>query len=444
MTAQGVFTVVTEVQPDHVDALSSLLEELDNALSGDSPRAPVIDFRMVGTVHFARFVILPPDAGGRRHLVFSSAYDGPLRLHLSELLKNLREGLCTVYEHCAGFPATARTAPATLLAYLETNSVRHSALHIGYVGRTMTEIAREDALRGFIEDKLDAFRAVGGATETGASVRRRIIQWVEESEHRWALEPREGEIAPLSVEGALRSAVFPALLASALVGSGVLAFAVGGVAGAVLHLAGVAAVAGGIYYTLRHHEEEEPAKSDTNVARGLEHAADEDFTIRNQLTHLVEVKPGLFRRSLLASVLAAVEFRARFEFYKGDLGGIETIHCAYWVVLQGTPPRLLFFSNYDGSWERYLDDFIEEAGGGMTSVWSNTRDFPRTKDLLFEGAQNERVFKAWTREHQVRTAVWYATRPDVSIRNVNDNSRLRDGLCGSMTEDQAEEWLRLI
>jgi hypothetical protein len=246
------------------------------------------------------------------------------------------------------------------------------------------------------------------------------------------------------VEGVVRSGVRVGILASGLLAGGVTSLALGGLLGAGLYVGGIAGAALAIYGVLREHELTEPAKTDTNVERGLEHAEDEDFTIRNQLTHLVEIKPGLFRKWTLAAVLAAVELRARFEFYKGDLGGIETIHCAYWAVLDGPKPRLLFISNYDGSWERYLDDFIEEAGGGMTAVWSNTVEFPRSKNLLEEGVQNERVFKAWTREHQVRTIVWYAAKPDVSIRNVLDNSRLRDGLRGSMTEAQAIEWLRLL
>jgi hypothetical protein len=159
---------------------------------------------------------------------------------------------------------------------------------------------------------------------------------------------------------------------------------------------------------------------------------------------VVDVKKGMFRHVLLRLVLAAVELRARFQFYSGDLGGIETIHCAHWLILEGETPRLLFFSNYDGSWERYLGDFIEEAGGGMTSVWSNTVEFPRSRFLLLDGATNERVFKAWTREKQVKTDVWYRAAPDISVRNLNDNSRLRDGLSGALTETEAREWLRLL
>lgn len=444
MTAQGVFTVVTEVLPDRVEALSSLLEDLDSCLDGESPGPPLIDLAAVDTTHFVRFAVLPEDPDGKRHLLFSTAFDGPRQLHLSELGKKASAGLCRIYDHCVGFPPEAKTAPATLLAYLERHCLRHAALHIGYVGRTIIDIKREDELRRFIESKLDAFRAAGGAVESAVGCRNRIIRWVTESEYRWAVEPRRNDISPLGVEGAVRSALLVSGVAFVLVGGGAAAFLVAGLPGVGVYLAGLAAGAGGTYALLRSHEESEPAKSDTNVVKGREHAEDEDFTIRNQLTHLAYIKPGWFRKTLLKAVLAAVELRARFEFYKGDLGGIETIHCAYWTVLDGPRPRLLFQSNYDGSWERYLDDFIEEAGGGMTSVWSNTVDFPRTKNLLNEGAQNERVFKAWAREHQVRTSVWHPAKPDISIRNVNDNSRLRDGLRGSMTEAEAKEWLRLL
>lgn len=147
---------------------------------------------------------------------------------------------------------------------------------------------------------------------------------------------------------------------------------------------------------------------------------------------------------VLRGVLFTIELRARLQFWRGDLGGIETIHCAHWAILHEEQPRLLFCSNYDGSWERYLGDFIEEAGAGMTAVWSNTVNFPKTRFLIDDGAKNERVFKAWTRENQVRTDVWYRANPDISCRNLNDNSKLRDGLRGYMAEADARDWLRYL
>ena len=50
--------------------------------------------------------------------------------------------------------------------------------------------------------------------------------------------------------------------------------------------------------------------------------------------------------------------------------------------------RLLFLSNFDGSWENYLDDFIDKASIGLTGVWSNTLKFPRTYFLVLGGASD--------------------------------------------------------
>jgi hypothetical protein len=49
-----------------------------------------------------------------------------------------------------------------------------------------------------------------------------------------------------------------------------------------------------------------------------------------------------------------------------------SIHFARWVILPRTD-KLLFLSNYDGGWERYLEDFIARAHAGLTAIWSNTR-----------------------------------------------------------------------
>ena len=69
----------------------------------------------------------------------------------------------------------------------------------------------------------------------------------------------------------------------------------------------------------------------------------------------------------------------------GKLGGIRTIHFARWVALPDG--RLLFFSNYDGSWEAYLGEFVDKASMGLTMIWSNTIWYPQTRLLILEGAK---------------------------------------------------------
>jgi hypothetical protein len=170
----------------------------------------------------------------------------------------------------------------------------------------------------------------------------------------------------------------------------------------------------------------------------------EDFQVQNQLTHLVEVKPGLFRQLTLRAVLWSIDTLARYYYNQGDLGGLSTIHYARWVLIDGGK-RLLFFSNYDGSWERYLGDFIDQAHVGLTAVWSNTKGFPKTFSLIGRGAKDEERFKAWTRAHQIQSELWYSAYPSSTVPNIERNSAICDGIVTRPeTRDARARWLSLL
>src|SRR4029434_9514512 len=118
-----------------------------------------------------------------------------------------------------------------------------------------------------------------------------------------------------------------------------------------------------------------------------------------------------------------IDILARYRFNQGDLDGLNTIHFARWVLID-EGKRLLFFSNYDGSWERYLGDFVDQEHIGLTSVWSNTEGYPKTTNLMFEGATDEERFKAWTRAHQIPTQLWYSAYPQLTTPNIGRNARI--------------------
>src|SRR5262249_30863844 len=127
---------------------------------------------------------------------------------------------------------------------------------------------------------------------------------------------------------------------------------------------------------------------------------------------------------------------------RGDLGGITSIHYARWMILDDR--RLLFFSNFDGSWESYLGEFVDQASSGLTSVWSNTVGFPPARWLLGAGARDEERFKNWTRTHQIETQVWYSAYPKLSVQNINDNTKLRRGLANRPSDDELAAWRRTL
>jgi hypothetical protein len=104
--------------------------------------------------------------------------------------------------------------------------------------------------------------------------------------------------------------------------------------------------------------------------------------------------------------------------------------------------RLLFLSNYDGSWESYLNDFIDKAAIGLTAVWSNTVGFPRTRFLAFRGARDGPRFKHWARANQTATTAWYRAYDGLTLATIDNNSAIREGLFGALDDDGIREWLQ--
>ena len=104
-------------------------------------------------------------------------------------------------------------------------------------------------------------------------------------------------------------------------------------------------------------------------------AAQEDHGVQNPFTSAGFIKPGPFRKLTGSVVLWGANFLARHVFNHANLIGVKTIHFARWVFLDEAP-RLIFASNYDGSLENYMDDFIDKIAWGLNIVFSNGVDYP--------------------------------------------------------------------
>jgi len=130
----------------------------------------------------------------------------------------------------------------------------------------------------------------------------------------------------------------------------------------------------------------------------------ENYAAQNHLAALSVMKPGWLRRfALRLSFWATAQLVKRF-FRVGYLGDLGTINFARWVMVPGTGD-LLFLSNYGGSWESYLEDFITKAHSGLTGIWSNTVGFPKASYLFMDGATDGDRFKRWARRQQISNRV---------------------------------------
>ena len=157
--------------------------------------------------------------------------------------------------------------------------------------------------------------------------------------------------------------------------------------------------------------------------------------------HLTEVDECV-RDLELRVALRGLDYAARHVFARDNLAGVRSIHFARWVLLDGGK-RVVFASNYDGSQESYMSDFIDRVAWGVNLVFSNGVGYPPTRWLVFGGARDEQRYKAYLRNHQL-PSVWFSAYPTLSARNVDDNSALRDGLAGALTEEGARKWLAAL
>ena len=116
-------------------------------------------------------------------------------------------------------------------------------------------------------------------------------------------------------------------------------------------------------------------------------------------------------------MLFAINYATRHVFNRGNLAGVKTIHFARWVFLDDKR-RVIFASNYDGSLESYMDDFIDKVAWGLNIVFSNGVGYPNARWLMLGGATDELAFKDYLRLHQVPTRVWYSAYEPADCANI--------------------------
>jgi hypothetical protein len=442
---QGGLTVITRILPGRTTALRALLNRMDTdpAAGTDVESNPVIPFMALTRVHFARWLIFDEatDVRGRTipaSLVFETNYDEPFDDHLAELVDVAGAGLDLIYEHCSGYPPPGQRSADAVMRYLRSHRVRVNTFYNGTYGKSVDQIRREAGLRVAIGEFLDA-RAGELSVAEPAAVRAAVQDFVRgRADLTWALQPPRRTRPPFPGPTALR-------IGGVLLVLGVIAGLVLATRPTLIGLLALAAVLGAWLLAIRFQEGRDDATAWTEKHRPLkpELAGREDRVVQNQLSSVINIKPGVVRWLTQRVVLAVIDRAARHVFYQGSLGSIPSIHFARWVIVDDGR-RLAFFSNFDGSWESYLGEFVDRASTGLTAVWSNCVAFPRTRWLVREGAAHEQQFKAYARDSQTVTNVWYSAYKTLTVLNITNNSEIRKGLNGRMSDRELSEWLRRL
>lgn len=428
MTPQSSLMVTASVDRNSLGGLRQLLATMNLAPGQANPANPLVPFGKLANLHFARFVILDdqtlddmqlyglPRREYPVYLAFLCDFDGEREAFLAELIKAAGPGLQRVFSFCDGFRKNT-----DLRRWILDHEIPIATSYVNWRGRTVGQVREEANLRQAIETHL---RSRTAELRTAEQTHVELREFVNGEIAAGRLKLTPPAPTPLSVK-----------------------------IGDLLHLLGVGfllllvlpVIVVLLIFRIRPHEKADPMfapRPNPEHARQL--ATLEDHEVTNQFSAMGSLKPGLARRWVLSYILWAIEWTARHLYTTGRLARVRTIHFARWVFLDGKK-RILFASNYDGSLESYMDDFINKVGFGLNVVFSNGIGYPTTRWLLGDGAKDEQNFKFFLRRHQIPTDVWYNAHPSMTAVELERNSRIRQGLEEPvLSGDAAREWVQLL
>jgi hypothetical protein len=131
----------------------------------------------------------------------------------------------------------------------------------------------------------------------------------------------------------------------------------------------------------------------------------------------------------------------KFPSKTAGLATLSLIHYARWVIITPSQfPRLsedqpreelkyaymLFFSNFNGSWNQYVDSFSSAIPAGLNLFWFGSIKYPKSVPML--------SFHKYITSNQVWTDYYYNAYPMATSNDVKAAKRVKDGLLAFMSD----------
>lgn len=417
--------VTAPVRTDRIADLRTLLATMNLSPGVVDPDNALVPFGKFENIHVARFLVaddqtlddrsvfpgLPPNE--RVLLIFLADCDGSGEALMARIVREAGAGLRRIFGHCDDFDDNTE-----LLSWMRAHQTPPTAVYVNWIGRTVTQVREEAALCEALREAL-----ADNAEREPHSLHRELVA---------AVKARHLTLTPIEPRTPAQWVSF-VLGAVAIILVGLL----------LLPLIIIAAPL--FLILLRRRETADPhirKRADATRTRAI--AVGEDRDVTNPFSAIGSLKPGWFRLAVTVAALRLVHLSAIYIYNRGRLARVSTIHFARWVLLDGNR-RVFFASNYDGSLESYMDDFINKVAFGLNLVFSNGIAYPPTDYLVHRGAWREHEFKHFLHRRQVPTDVWYKAYPGLTNADLARNARIRRGFERTdMSDDEIRRWLAEI
>ena len=434
MMPQSNVFVAAPLKEEREAELRNLLASMNLVPGQVDPNNSLFPFAHFDRLHFARFLILRDgtvddirDAYGlpRQNypltLAFIADVDGDADDFRKDLATRAGGGLRRIFACCESF-----TPDSDLERWLKDHEQPPAASYVNWVGRSVQQIHEDDSLRIALETYLQNNEALF-VSKSPQEIHKLLRDFARVENLAGRLKLTDDE--PMPILWWFRKVIH--FFAVPLV---------------LLALSPLLLLYLPIFiYQLRSREKRDPEIAPRpNASHEAELAQLEDIYVTNQFSAMGSIKPGLFRRWTLIFLLWLVNYAARHFFVRGHLARVPTIHFARWVFLNDKR-RMIFASNYDGSLDSYMDDFINKVGWGLNLAFSNGIGYPATNWLVLDGSKDEQKFKYFLRRHQMPTQVWYDAHTGLSAFDLKRNMLIRRGIdCSFMSYADLQEWIALF
>ncbi len=423
MPAKTLTTFLT-VKPGHKEPLQCTLKAIANPMKADNAY-----LRFSDQTHFARLVVLPgqksdimyageeplrethgdpcdPTTNDPRpwRLMLNAVFDGTTQDFISAMVR-LSPDLDAIFSHCEGY-----TGMDDCAAYLLRHQKSSQIFYDTFSGETVASIRAKADLREQIDNILDDH---AGDVDAALSAIRQLEPIVINKPNLAGRAIVQVLLALVIVLGFL--ALFTAVSFAIVPVMGVMA--VGVIVGGLAWVFGPALR---VLFTKPQLSVYGAMEDQIDAMKAQTHyqasalTGREDVMVQNQFNLYLTFEGNWLVRHVRVVrqivLMYALGRGVHINPTDGSLAGLTTVHFGNWVLIDGGR-RLFFITNYDGSWENYISDFVNKIYPLLDVQLYNFVGFNA------EGTRNITAFRRWLRRVQIQSDVFYSGYPLLTVRN---------------------------